>query len=167
MPVWDRASVTISSMETVTMRFQFPEKYAMRLVEKPGGKVLAYFTIIDTEIGIEFRDVRLMKGSNGVFVASPFRDYEKNGKKQYSDFWRAAWDEQSSERSERGVAYLEEMTEAAKELYERLSSGSGDSESAAPRRGKAAAAPAKRSARGPVKPPVVDEDDDEEPDLPF
>lgn len=149
-------------------RFAFPAKYAMRLVEKRDSKVLAYFTIIDTEIGIEFKDVRLMKGKNGVFVAAPFREWQKNGQKQYSDFWRAAWDEEAGERNERGVAYLEEMTAAANELYDKLSNGGergGDEEDApAPRR----RAPAKRSARGPVKPPKVEAPEDEEQDdFPF
>lgn len=144
------------------MRFRFPEKYAMRVVNKAGSKVLAYFTIIDNEIGIEFRDVRLMKGSKGNFVAAPFRDYEKDGQKKYADFWRPAWNEEAEERDERGVAYVEEMLRAAQELYDSISSGEGTED--APRR-SASKTGGKKSARGPVakRPaPKVEEDDTED-----
>lgn len=55
-------------------RFRFPGKYSM-LPVKDRKNILAYFNVLDTELGIEFRDVRLPEGKNGVFVAAPFRTY--------------------------------------------------------------------------------------------
>jgi DNA-binding cell septation regulator SpoVG len=138
----------------MSQRFQFPGKYAMRPVKNGKGNVLAYFTTVDTEIGIEFRDVRLIEGKNGVFVAAPFRSYEKDGKTEYSDFWRAAYDVDAEARDERGVKYVEEMAQAAFAKYQEAMGG----EASAPRgsdRGASSSAPsgARRSGRGPVNRP--------------
>lgn len=98
-------------------RFKFEGDYAMRVVDGKGS-LLAYFNVVDTKIGIEFRDCRLMEGKNGVFVGPPFRSYEKDGETKYADYWRPAFD--GDERNEDGVAYVEEMAEAAYEYYQSI-----------------------------------------------
>lgn len=68
--------------------FTFPPKFAMRLNTAGTNKsTLAYFNVVNNETGLEFRDVRLIEGKDGRFVAAPFRTYEdKDGKTQFSDF---------------------------------------------------------------------------------
>jgi DNA-binding cell septation regulator SpoVG len=91
----------------------------MRLADGD-GKLLAYFTIIDTELGITFRDFRLLNGSNGVFVTSPYRSYDKDGETKYVQFVEPAYDEQEEARSEAGTAYFDEMAQVAYARYEEL-----------------------------------------------
>jgi DNA-binding cell septation regulator SpoVG len=130
-------------------RFEFRGKYAMRKQNK--GKVIAYFNVVDTEIGIEFRDVRLIEGKNGVFVAAPFRTYkDKEDKDAFSDFWRAAYNEQEEARDERGVAYLEEMAKAAYAFYQTLDGSASNSGGGSSRNSSNSGGTERRSARGPV-----------------
>lgn len=59
-------------------RFVIPAK-GMRLNTSGKSSTLAFFTVIDTKIGIEFRDVQLkQRRDGGVFVSAPFRSYERN-----------------------------------------------------------------------------------------
>lgn len=139
-------------------RFEFRGEWAMR--KQDGGKsLLAYFNVVDTELGIEFRDVRLIEGKNGVFVSSPFRSYKnKEGKDAYSDYWRAAYDDEGN-RDERGSAYLDEMAKAAYAFYQTLDDGKGASSAKS-------SGTARRSARGPV-PTVSGSSDNSKKKLPF
>jgi hypothetical protein len=141
-------------------RFVFPAKYAMRLNTSDKNKsTLAYFTIIDLETGIEFRDCQLKaRKDGGHFVSAPFRSYEQDGETKYVNFWRAAYDEDAGAYMESGVAFLEEMTEAALKKYRALSKdggGSSGGRSNGGRPSKASAPKATRSGRG----PAVDDDD--------
>jgi DNA-binding cell septation regulator SpoVG len=139
-------------------RFKFEGDYAMRVMDGKGS-LLAYFNVIDTEIGIEFRDCRLIEGKNGVFVGAPAREYEsKDGETKYSDFWRVSFEDDA--RSEEGMAYVEEMAEAAFEYYESLLD-----EDEAPRKNKAKAK--KKAAPKSKRPPVEEEDEDEDDADPY
>jgi DNA-binding cell septation regulator SpoVG len=124
-------------------RFEFRGKYAMRVQKE--GKLLAYFTVVDTEIGVEFSDMKLISGTKGVFVSSPNRTYQKDGKDVYADYIRAAWNNADETRDERGVAYFEEMAKAAYAYYESQGGKPADSTPSA----SSGSAP-RRSARGPV-----------------
>ena len=125
----------------MSQRFQFIGEYAMRVQKK--GKILAYFNVVDTEIGAEFRDMRLIEGKNGVFVSGPSRSYkDKEGNEKFSEYIRAWYNEEEGARDEKGVAYFEEMAKAAYAFYQTL-----DGANSKP---AASSAPARRSARGPV-----------------
>lgn len=102
-------------------RFVIPAK-GMRLNTSGKSSTLAFFTVIDTKIGIEFRDVQLKKRRDGgVFVSAPFRSYERNdGETAYVNFWRPAYDEDAGAYMEEGMAYIEEMAEVAYERYQEL-----------------------------------------------
>lgn len=150
-------------------RFVIPAK-GMRLNTSGKSSTLAFFTVIDTKIGIEFRDVQLKKRRDGgVFVSAPFRSYERNdGETAYVNFWRPAYDEDAGAYMEEGMAYIEEMAEVAYERYQELL----ENEESSPRKRRSSrssggrtrgkGAPSRRSGRGPVV-----EDDDEDDDLPF
>lgn len=47
----------------------------VRPANKPGA-TLAFFDFVDTQTGVEYRDFVLLKGSNGTFVKSPFKEFE-------------------------------------------------------------------------------------------
>lgn len=134
----------------MSKRFKFEGKYAMRVIDGKGS-LLAYFNVVDVDLGIEFRDVRLIEGKNGVFVGAPFRSYEdkKSGETKYADYWRPAFEDDA--RSEEGMAYVEEMAEAAHEHYLSIV----DEEEERPRR-KAKPKPKSRQA--------AEEDDEDEDD---
>lgn len=150
-------------------RFVIPAK-GMRLNTSGKSSTLAFFTVIDTKIGIEFRDVQLKKRRDGgVFVSAPFRSYERNdGETAYVNFWCPAYDEDAGAYMEEGMAYIKEMAEVAYERYQELLENEESSlrrrrssrSSGGRTRGKGA--PSRRSGRGPVV-----EDDDEDDDLPF
>lgn len=137
-------------------RFMFPGKRAMRPMNN-GGNTLAYFDFVDTATGLEYRDWRLIDSKKGVFVASPYRAYNSNGETRYSDFVRPAKD--GDGRNEDGVAFFEELAEAAYAEYQAVVEQ--QQESRQQRRGRTRT----RSARGPVKPPMVEENEND--DLPF
>ena len=142
-------------------RFAFPGKNALRIKEQK--HLLAYFNFVDLSTGLEYRDFRLLNGQNGAFVAGPFRTYEdKDGETRYSDFVRPAFDAESSERNEVGVAFFAELTEAALEEFERVKAEGG---SGTQSRTSGSKSGAKKSGRGPVRQPAGHDDDDE--DLPF
>lgn len=150
-------------------RFVIPAK-GMRLNTSGKSSTLAFFTVIDTRIGIEFRDVQLkQRRDGGVFVSAPFRSYERDdGETAYVKFWRPAYDEEAGAYMEEGMAYVEEMTEVAYERYQKLL----ESEESSLRRRRSSrssggktrgrGAPPRSSGRGPVV-----EDNDEDDDLPF
>lgn len=126
----------------MSQRFQFRGPYAMRV--QTGSKILAYFNVVDSQTGLEYRDMRLIEGKNGVFASSPSRTYKnKEQKDAYSDYVRAAYNDDDT-RDENGVAWFEEMAKAAYAFYQ-----TQDGANAAPSAAKSAA-PARRSARGPV-----------------
>lgn len=135
-------------------RFKFEGKYAMRVMKKGKGNLLAYFNVVDTELGIEFRDCRLIEGKNGVFVGAPFREYkDSNGETKYPEFWRPAFDGEA--RMEHGMAWVEEMAEAAYEHYQSIAkNGGGDEEEGGSRRssnrGSSSRSSSRSSARGPA-----------------
>ena len=139
--------------------FIFDGQYAMRVVDK--DNIMAYYTTTFTPLGMEFRDVRLLKGKNGAFVAAPFRSYESNGETKYADFWRPAYDKANNARNADGVAFVEAMAEAAMAEYDRRKNGGSSASSAS----KPAA---RKSGRGPVAPVVAGgEDEDDGSGLPF
>lgn len=150
-------------------RFVIPAK-GMRLNTSGKSSTLAFFTVIDTKIGIEFRDVQLkQRRDGGVFVSAPFRSYERNdGEAVYVNFWRPAYDEDAGAYMEEGMAYVEEMAEVAYERYQKLLESEESSlrrrrssrSSGSTTRGRGTSP--RRSGRGPVV-----EDDDEDDDLPF
>lgn len=152
------------SMEMVTMEvtkndFVFEGDYAMRVNDK--GTTLAYFTVRFVPLGLEFRDVRLLKGKNGHFVAAPFRSYEKDGETKYADFWRPAYDQANNARDEAGVAFVEAMAEAAVAEYTRRTEGKKSS-------GSSNSGGAKRtSGRGPARAAAPVASSDDEDGLPF
>lgn len=155
-------------------RFAWPSKYAMRVNSSgKNSSTLAYFTIIDTEIGIEFRDVQLkQRKDGGNFVSSPFRSYDQDGETKYVNFWRAGYDEDEGAYMEAGVAYLDEMTAVALKKYKAMSKeegGNGGGNGGGGRSGaksggaksggsKSGAKGGQRSGRG----PAVDTEDDDD-----
>lgn len=132
-------------------RFQFNEPYAMRLVNK--GAFMASFTVTDTELGIEFRDVRLINGKNGVFIGSPYREYEDKSKKTVRvDFWRPAYDFANKVQNPLGVEYVNAMTAAAVAYYEEKSNVAGTPAPAARPATRPAPAARASTGRGPLVP---------------
>lgn len=138
----------------MTTRFIFPGQYAMRPMKKGKGKVLAYFDVVDTVTGLIYRDCKLIDGPNGTFVSSPSRDYEKDGETKYSNYWGAAYDPGSKTFDEKGLAWQEELAEAAYAAYQEKTNG-GDAEKPSARRQSSGRQQTARSARGPVNPPRV------------
>lgn len=134
--------------------FIFDGQYAMRVVDK--GNIMAYFTTTFTPLGLELRDVRLLKGKNGAFVAAPFRSYESNGETKYADFWRPAYDKDNNARNADGVAFVEAMAAAAMAEYERRKGGSSGSAGSSSK-----PAAARKSGRGPLAPTVASGGDEE------
>jgi hypothetical protein len=150
-------------------RFAFVGKYSMRPMKKgKGGNLLAYFDVVDTKLGLEFRDMRLIEGRQGVFCSSPAREYENDeGETKWVNFWGAAYDAEEGARDEKGMAYMDELSQAAHEEFLRVSKGKAksrpvadedeDEEEVAPKK-KAASG---KSGRGPVKPPRADDEDED------
>lgn len=132
-------------------KFSWPKQYAMRLnTSGKNERTLAYFNIINEDTGIEFRDVRLIEGKEGMFAAPPFRSYEdtKTKETKYADYWRAAFDDDTNARREDGVAFMEAMTQFAVKKYQELLAGAEDEQ---PTRSTRQSAPAgRRSGRGPA-----------------
>ena len=57
----------------MAIRFKIEGQYSMRVVKKKS--LLAFFSFVDTETGLECFDWRLMKGTNGVFIGPPSRAF--------------------------------------------------------------------------------------------
>ncbi|MEP6495917.1 MAG: hypothetical protein ABJF01_24770 [bacterium] len=91
----------------------------MRIIND--GNFLASFNIVGMEIGIEFRDVRLLKGKTGAFAASPFRSYkDKKDETKYINFFGANYDFEAQQNDETGLAYMQAMTQAAADRRRRV-----------------------------------------------
>lgn len=135
-----------------------------RFARKDIKNLLGYFNFVDTVNGLEYRDFRLSKGSQGVFAASPFRTYRVEGedKDRFSDYVRPAYE--NDERDELGVEFFAELTEAAEAAYEAAEAPASSGKGKSSGRGQKATAGAKKSGRGPVRNSAPDDEDD---DLPF
>lgn len=170
-------------------RFDFSDQYSMRIIDD--GSLLAFFNFVDTELGLEFKDWALRDGKNGVFVVSASRQYENNdGETKYSNYVQPNYDFDNNVRDEDGIAYFDELTDAALAEFERRkeegetggrkkskgrkSSGSGNrkssgsSKSRKSKGGSRKRSTSKRSGRGPVNDNDAPEfDDGDDDDLPF
>jgi hypothetical protein len=137
-------------------RFTIPQrnkKSAMRVINKKS--LLAFFDFVDNELGLEFKDWKLMKGQHGMFVGSPNAPtyVDKNGKTVYPEYIRPAYDpDADSKRNADGEAYLKELLKTAEAEYETLAGGSEAAEPS-PR--------GKKSGAGPIKPKAKAGDEDE------
>lgn len=103
-------------------RFYFPEKF-FRV--RDTGTLMAYFSFVDNETGLEYSNWRLVSGNQGNFVSSPFETYEHptEGTKYYN-FVKTAYDKkQDSKRSPKGDAYLQDLADAAYAFYQKLQGG--------------------------------------------
>lgn len=141
-------------------RFYIPKKYGIRPMRGKKSKLLAFFNIVDTEIGIQFNDMRLMKGKDGVFVGSMSKKFEtKDGEEKYTNAIEAAYNVKDKARDENGVAYFEEIAQTALKALKAISGRDEEEDDDDDR-------PARKSGRGLVakKRPTVDEEDEEEDD---
>lgn len=130
-------------------RFYFPDSF-FRLHNK--GSILAFFSFVDKEIGLEFSSFRLVNGQYGIFASSPSEGFEDKQTKEmkYYNHVRPAYDKQQEDsKSPLGKAYMDALAEAANEYYQKKQGG-------AP-----VGASAPSSGRGPVT------DDETTDDLPF
>lgn len=75
----------------------------MRVMQKPGN-LKAFFTLSLGVLDVE--DMKLLDGSNGLFIGFPSRKYEANGETKYADIVKLA-------RNAEG-----KLTDSAKELYD-------------------------------------------------
>jgi hypothetical protein len=142
-------------------RFYFPGESAVR-INRGEGSTIAYFSVVDMETGVEYRDMRLMEGGrDGHFVKGPYRQYTVNGetKPRFSDYVRAAYDESAGAWNKAGQKWFAELMKAALAEYNRRLNGN-----AAP----STPAPAAQSNR-PASPAaaLAKELDDGDWDLPF
>lgn len=104
-------------------RFYFPDKF-FRVVNE--GNLLAYFMVVDNELGLEFSNFRLIRTKDDrVFAAPPFNSYENaDGKTVYVDHIRAAYDpERENNRNAKGEKYMKALNEAAYEFYQKKTEG--------------------------------------------
>lgn len=124
-------------------RFYIPEKFF-----RPQNKnnLLAFFSFVDNETGLEYSNWRLIQGSNGHFVGSPSERYEHPEKgMQYYPHVRPAYDPNAeNNRNKKGEKYMQALAEAVYEVYEKKNS----------------AVVGASSGRGPVE-------EEEDGDLPF
>jgi hypothetical protein len=139
-------------------RFSFP---SMRVQNK--GGLLAFFSVVDHELGIQFNDMVLFQTGDGSrqFVKPPYREYTKVGEKEASrmEYFRAAWVDNAW--SPAGKKYFDDIAAAAHAAYK------GAGEGSAPPQGAKKAT--KQSGRGPVKAskPMSTALEDDDYDLPF
>lgn len=83
----------------------------MRVMQKPGN-LKAFFTL---SLGVlEIEDMKLLDGSNGMFIGVPSRKYEVGGETKYADIVKFA-------RTSEG-----KLTDAAKELYDTVLNAATD-----------------------------------------
>lgn len=98
-------------------RFYFPEKF-FRPQNK--GTILAFFTFVDNETGLEYSSFRLVNGQKGVFVSSPSEKYQDN----YYNHVRPAYDHKAEDnRNAVGKEYMQALTDAAYEFYQKKQDG--------------------------------------------
>ena len=99
-------------------RFYFPDKF-FRIHNK--DNLLAFFMVVDKELGLEFSNFKLRRGNDGnVWASPPFNSYEnKEGKTVYVDHIRAAYDADApNNRNKKGDEYMKALSEAAYEYYQ-------------------------------------------------
>lgn len=96
-------------------RFRFPPRFGMRV--RNDGNTLAFFNFVDTETMLEFKDWKLMNGSNGMFVSAPTGKPYVNGegKKIFPPYVAVAFEGKT--RSPKGDQWIKELTEAAVAEY--------------------------------------------------
>lgn len=106
-------------------RFHFPGESAIR-INRGEGSTIAYFSVVDLETGVEYRDMRLMEGGrDGHFVKGPYRKYTVNGETQprFSDYVRAAYDESAAAWNQAGQKWFAELAKVALAEYNRRVNG--------------------------------------------
>lgn len=157
-------------------RFDFSDKYSFRLPpESAGENWICTFQFVDRELGLRFKDWKLMNSRNGIFASSPSFRYTPKGesKEKYVNYIDAAYDEATGTRDEYGQQWLEDLAQAAHAAFEasglkRSSRGRSSGRSGGPQGTRSAPrASATRSGRGPVKPRVEDLDPGDDDGLPF
>ena len=146
-------------------RFTFPGPYAVKVIDKDG--LLAFFSFVDEETELQYRDWRLLEGENGPYIKSPTgKPYEdKNGKKQYPEYVKAAFDKEGKKRP-KGNQFFADLFEAVMEEFENRKQGGGKprSSNAAPSRSaKGAFVPRSRVSADTAFSSGLNDDDD----LPF
>ena len=111
------------------------------------NNLMAYFTWVDNETGLEYSNWRLVRGQNGVFVSSPFESYEHPEKgMQYYNYVRPAYDSKAeNKRNSKGEELIAEVLRMAEAKYHEL---------------KGTVTAGTTGGRGPVN-------DEEDTDLPF
>lgn len=129
-------------------RFYFPDIF---FNVRNSGNLLAFFSFVDNETGLEYSNWRLVQGANGVFVSSPFQTYQPEGatEPKYYNFVKPAYDKNAeSKRNAKGSEFFDALCDAAKAYYDRKTDGA------------VSGGPPASTGRGPVE----DSGDD---DLPF
>lgn len=108
-----------------TSRFYLPDS-RFRVIQS--GSLLAGFTFVDNETGLEYNDWKLVQGPTGPFVSSPSRKYEHQGQTKYSNFVQAAYDKtQDNNQSPKGRSYLDELNEVVIAKYNAAKNAGGGS----------------------------------------
>ena len=123
-------------------RFFIPEKF-FRVQKR--DTLLAFFSFVDNETGLEYTNWRLLQGTKGPFVGAPSETYDHPTKgKQYYPYVRPAYDStREDKRNPKGDAFMQELTEAVWAVYDKKSAG-------------ATASAGATSGRGPVSDPTDD-----------
>jgi DNA-binding cell septation regulator SpoVG len=118
-------------------RFFFPD-IRFRVVQK--GTLLASFTFVDNETGLEYNDFKLIQAAGGTFVSAPSREYvTREGQKKYSNYIQAAYDAAAEKnQNPKGTAFMQALTDAAIQKYQAKLNGGG--QAVASGRGPVAAA---------------------------
>ena len=81
------------------------------------NSLLAFFTVQDLQEGLEYRDMKLFKGSNGTFVKFPQREYEDtDGKTAYSDYVKVIYTDEGE--AEEGREFVNGILAEAVDEYE-------------------------------------------------
>lgn len=103
-------------------RFYIPERL-FRV--RDDGTLLAYFSFVDNETGLEYSNWRLVTGKEGVFVSSPFESYDHKEKgMQYYNYVKPAYDSKADKnRNPKGVAFMTELSKVAHAFYQTKQSG--------------------------------------------
>jgi hypothetical protein len=147
-------------------RFSFPGQYSMKVLNKKS--LLAFFTFVDRETGLEFKDWRLQKRNDGsgFFVTSPDDKYfdKKENKDKYIPYVRVALTKEK-ERCEKGEEFMAELCQAALAEYRRRGDGSDGAEEKDPPRSSRSSSGGKSSGGKMDYEKMFPADDDD--DLPF
>lgn len=117
--------------------------HPMFRIPKTKTKLLAFFTWVDNDTGLEYSNWRLVEGKNGLFVSSPCEQYDHPEKgPQFYNYVKAAYDKTAeNNRNAKGDELIAQVLVAAKAMYAQVS-GNSPSETS--------------TGRGPVEP---DDDD--------